>query len=107
MNELTEFQAQAANMALKKTLSGRHFSICDFDALAKSIGVQVGGPDYNALRNLHCVDWAEMSPPMRQMAQEKIVELLGLPPMVMEMEKSEPEPKHQPEQPRMKLAFWR
>lgn len=102
MNELTEFQAQAANIALKMIMTSHHFSICDFDSLAKSIGAQVGGPDYNALRNLHCVDWADMPEPMRRMAREKIVELLGLPPLVMEMEKPEPE-RHGG----VRLAFWR
>lgn len=43
MHELTQFQAQAANLALHKMLHGTHFSICDLDKLAKLIGVPLGG----------------------------------------------------------------
>lgn len=84
MNDLTEFQAQAAAVALVKMFKGRHFSICDLDELAKLIGVTLGGADYDALRNLHCVNWADMPEPLRNQVREKCVELLGLPPIIID-----------------------
>lgn len=55
MNELTQFQAMAANIALKKCLYSGHFSVCDLRELAKLIGVELGGQDYQALQVLHGV----------------------------------------------------
>lgn len=105
MNELTSFQAMAANVALHNMLHGRHFSICDLDGLAKLIGKEIGGADYQALRGLHCVNWADMPEPLRTQAREKIVELLGLPPMVIEGGKSEQQGNERAR--RLKLAFWK
>ena len=108
MNELTQFQAQAANIALHKLLCGSNFYISDFDALAKLIGKEVGGRDYEALRGLHCMTWAEIPDPFRSQTREKIVELLGLPPMVIEGEKSAPGEKTRREPERkLRLAFWK
>lgn len=107
MHELTNFQAQAANLALHNLLHGRHFSICDLDKLAKLIGVQLGGKDYEALHGLHCVNWADMPEPLRTQAKEKVVELLGLPPLVIDARKVEPrEPAKEPER-KLRLAFWK
>lgn len=107
MNELTQFQAQAASIALHKLLYGDTFYISDLDGLAKLLGVQTGGPDYQALRGLHCMKWAELPEPLRTQAREKAVELLGLPPLVIEGKKVEPkEADRQPER-KLKLAFWK
>lgn len=105
MSELTQFQAQAANVALNTLLSGRSFSICDLDSIAKLIGVELGGRDYQALRVLHCVSWADMPEPLRQQTREKVVEILGLPPVIIEGEKVESAPTHK--SPKLKLAFWK
>jgi hypothetical protein len=107
MNELTAFQTQAANMALHKLLNGRTFYLSDFNGLAKLIGVQLGGADYQALSGLHCMEWADMPEQLRTQAKEKIVELLGLPPMVMEAEKTSPKQPPQEQAQKLKLAFWR
>lgn len=104
MNELTQFQAQAAAVALHKILHGNHFSICDLDKLAKLIGTPLGGKDYEALNGLHCVNWMDMPEPLRTQAREKVVELLGLPPLVMEARKVYPA--KEPER-KLRLAFWK
>lgn len=108
MNELTEFQAHAAGIALHKLINGDNFYISDLDKLAKLIGKQLGGRDYDALSGMHCMKWAEIPEPLRTQAREKIVELLGLPPAVIEAKKVEPapEPKAEPEK-KLRLAFWK
>ena len=107
MHELTQFQAQAANLALHKMLHGQHFSICDMDKLAKLIGVPLGGKDYEALHGLHCVNWMDMPEPLRTQAKEKVVELLGLPPLVIEGEKSAPKEADKGPERKLRLAFWK
>jgi hypothetical protein len=104
MNELTSFQAQAANIALNKLLCGDNFYISDLDAIAKLIGAELGGKDYQAVRLLHCVKWAEMPHDIRQQAREKIVEMLGLPPSIINAEKVE-QAARQPT--KLRLAFWK
>ena len=82
MTELTQFQAQAANAALQKLLYGTNFYISDMRDLAKLIGVELGGKDYDALYGLHCMRWGDMPEPLRTQAREKVIELLGLPPIL-------------------------
>ena len=97
-HQLTAFQAQAANIALHKILHGTHFSICDLDKLAKLIGVPLGGKDYEALNGLHCVNWMDMPEGLRTQAREKVVELLGLPPLIIE---------HPPQPPQQEAGFFK
>jgi hypothetical protein len=110
MNDLTEFQQRAVAVAVVKMLGGTSFSICDLDAIAKTVGreSQMAGRDYAALRSVHCVAWADMGPELALMVREKCLELLGLPPQTLEMLKPEPraEPAHEPAR-RLRLAFWR
>lgn len=79
MNQLTEFQKLAAIAALTKALTGSYFSISDFDAIAKLLGVTVGGPDYQALRTLHCVNYGDMGADLARQVRDKCCELLQLP----------------------------
>jgi len=87
MNELTEFQQRATTAAVVKMLSGNHFSICDLDAIAKTLGCtdRLGGLDYRALHSMHCISWSDMGPDLARMTREKCLELLGLPPGVIEI----------------------
>ena len=73
MDNLTEFQQRAAAAAVMKMLQGKNFSICDLDAIAKTIGREqsLAGRDYAALRSLHCVDWADMGPELARITREK------------------------------------
>lgn len=87
MNELTDFQKATCAAGLKNMLiTKNYFDICTLDSIAKTMGVKLGGPDYSALRNLHCMDWAEMGGELRDQVQAKCFELLGLPfPRVIEV----------------------
>lgn len=77
---LTPFQQAAALVALRDALLvSPHFSIIDVDNLARLLGREIGGRDYDALRALHCVKWGDMPPPLRTEVRAKVVELLGLP----------------------------
>ena len=78
MNELSDFQKQATALGLKKLLNHSYFDICRLDTLSELVGVKLSGPDYQALRLLHCVAWGDMSPVLRQQTKEKCLELLNL-----------------------------
>jgi hypothetical protein len=110
MNELTEFQQRACAVAVVKMLGGRHFSICDLDAIAETMGRKsyMAGKDYSALRAVHCVDWADMGTELTRLTREKCLELLGLPPQTVEMLQPErrSEPASEPAK-RLSLAWWK
>ncbi len=108
MNKLTQFQAQAASITLHKLLYGDNFYISDLNELAKLIGKEIGGRDYDALHGMHCMKWAEIPEPLRTQAREKVVELLGLPPIVIEAKKMPDIPQPEPEsRGKLRLAFWK
>ena len=109
MNEMTEFQQRAAAAAVMKMLQGKHFSICDLQAVAKTMGrdQMLAGRDYAALQSLHCIDWADMGPDLARMTREKCLELLGLPAQTVNMAsevRGEP-PAENVRRP--SLAFWK
>lgn len=110
MTDLTEFQQRAASVAVVKMFGGRHFSVSDLRSIAKTIGREgaLSGRDMAALESLHCVDWGDMGPDLSRMVREKCLELLGLPPQVVEAVEPERtrEPAHEPAR-RLRLAFWR
>lgn len=110
MKDLTEFQQRATAVAVVKMLKGNHFSICDLQKIAETIGREdaLGGRDYAALQSLHCVNWADMGPELARQTREKCLELLGLPPQTIEMVAPEkPAEKHAEPARRLRLAFWR
>lgn len=110
-DSMTDFQQRACAVALIKMLSGKHFSICDLDAIAKTMGKEaaMAGKDYAALRALHCVDWADMGTDLTTMVHEKCFELLGLPqaaiPSVCKRAPAAEETANPGNRPR--LAFWK
>lgn len=109
MQEMTEFQSRAAAAAVMKMLQGKHFSICDLQAVAKTMGREqhLAGRDYAALQSLHCVDWADMGPDLARMTREKCLELLGIQAQAVDMpQERRPEPRREGVQP-MRLAFWK
>jgi hypothetical protein len=110
MTDLTEFQQRAVAVAVVKMLSCKHFSICELDALAKTLNRQdlCAGRDYSALRGLHCVDWADMGPELTRMTREKCLEILGLPPQVIDAFERPVAPEQKPERAKsLRLAFWK
>lgn len=108
MKTMSEFHGLAASTALKKMLAARNFNICDLDAIAKTLSREqfLSGQDYAALRSLHCVEWAEMSPELKRMVKEKCLEMLGLPPQTVEMAQ-EAKAEREVSSPAPKLAFWK
>ena len=104
---LTEFQLLSVQQTLKKLLFGDTFYISDLDGLAKLLGAEVGGDDYQALRGLHCMKWAEMPTQLREQARRKVVELLGLDlPIAEEIRPPAPE-NSEPQVLRPRLSFWK
>lgn len=110
MNDLTEFQKRACAVAVVKMLNGRHFSVCDLEAIAKTMGREsfMAGRDYQALRAVHCVEWVDMGPELSRMTRDKCLELLGLPPQIVEVFRPETrdELPHAPST-RLRLAVWK
>lgn len=107
MSEITEFHQRSAAAALMKMFASSYFDICILDAIAKTLGKQgrCAGRDYDALRAIHCMHWADMGPDLARMAKEKILEILELPAQVIEVIATE---QPQPEATRkLRLAFWR
>lgn len=80
--EPTEFRKLAVASGLLQMFRGRYFNICTLDAAAKALCVErrLAGPDYDALRALHCVDWADMPPDLPPMVRQQCLEFLQLPP---------------------------
>jgi hypothetical protein len=107
--QITEFQQRAASAAVVKMLGGKHFSICDLDSIAKTIGGEsaLAGKDYAALKAVHCMDWADMGPDLTRMVKEKCLELLGLPPIVVDEVKPEHKTSQSEKASKLRLAFWR
>jgi hypothetical protein len=106
MNQLTEFQQHALSAGLVKMFVSKHFDICTLDSLAKLADVQTGGKDYQALRAVHCIDWGDMSPQLATQVREKCLEILGLPPQIIDITTRERQ-EEQAEPKRPSLAFWR
>lgn len=113
MDSLSEFQQRASAVAVHKLLTGTYFSISDLDAIAQTMGrkAEMAGQDYAALRSLHCVHWVDMGPELAQMVREKCLELLGLPPRVVDMaapapNAAQPRQDSAPEK-KVRLAFWK
>ena len=111
MDELTEFQQRACAVGVVKMLNGKHFSITDLDALAKTMGREsaLAGKDYAALRAVHCVDWADMGAELTTMVREKCFEMLGLPQAAIDSVCSRDNPEEKAREPakRLSLAFWK
>lgn len=70
---LDSFHQQAASVALKKMFEGNHFSICDLDSIIKLLGCIPDKRDYQALHCLHCVNWADMEPALRDEVLKRVV----------------------------------
>lgn len=108
-NNMTEFQQRAASAAVMKMLQGRHFNVCDLQAVAKTMGREqmLSGRDYAALQSLHCIDWADMGPDLARMTREKCLELLGLPVQTVNMANEVRSKPNAENVRRPGLAFWK
>jgi len=62
---MTEIEKMVITTALRKMFTGNHFSICTVDHCLKIAGAIAPKADYNALSALHCIEWSEMPPELR------------------------------------------
>ena len=107
MRQLTDFQQRAASAALDKLLTGDYFDITGLRKVAQLTGAEMRGPDLEALEALHCVHYSKMDRVLAIQVREKCLELLGLPPQVLEAEVPREEPKPPEPTKRPRLAFWK
>ena len=77
---IDEFHKLAATAAIKNILEGKHFSICELRAVLVITGGALNKKDEAAFTCLHCVNWADMSPELRQMTFDKIMEAVNAEP---------------------------
>lgn len=104
MGQLTEFQQRAAGAALEKLLTGDYFDITGLRKVAALTGAELRGKDFEALEALHCVHYSKMDRALALQVREKCLELLGLPPQIIEAQATDKP--HEPEK-RLRLAWWR
>lgn len=74
--DLTRVKAEASIIALNKMMRGGHFSICAVTHVADIHGIKTDGPAFTILRALHCVDFKDMTPDVRNAIPELIKECL-------------------------------
>lgn len=66
MSELTTFEKEAIRLALVRMFrAGGHFDICVVRDMCSLAGVIPPQRTMDALHTLHCVNWSEMTPAMR------------------------------------------
>lgn len=104
MGHLTEFQQRAAGAALEKLLTGDYFDITGLCKVAALTGAELRGKDFEALEALHCVHYSKMDRALALQVREKCLELLGLPPQIIEAQAADKP--HEPGK-RLRLAWWR
>ena len=109
MAEHTEFQQRAAALAIVKMLNHKHFDICTLDSIAKTLDVKgnMAGRDYDALRAVHCIDYADMGPELANMVRQKAVELLGIPDNIIDSVCTKEPEKPQQTANKLRLMFWK
>lgn len=73
---LPQTRRMVVEQALNNLLSNAHFSICSIDNIATVMGVSRDTEAYRLLRTLHCMDYAKMSPQMRDALPHLINEAL-------------------------------
>lgn len=74
-----ELKQEIAITALNNMMRKSFFSICEVRDAANILGIPVHGEAYNALKALHCVNYADMSPAVRQAIPHLIAECFNRP----------------------------
>ena len=62
---LPQTRQLVAQQAISRLFTERHFSICTPDEIIKLTSAQSDSEAYRMLRPLHCVNWADMDPALR------------------------------------------
>lgn len=75
MNDLKQL---AAMTALNDMLGKSSFSICTIDNVAKLLDVNPRGEAYDTLRAVHCIEYADMPPQLRDAIPDLIRQCLGV-----------------------------
>jgi hypothetical protein len=74
-----ELKQEIAITALNNMLRKSFFSICEVRDAANLLGIPANGEAYDTLKALHCVDYANMSPAVRQAIPQLISEVFNRP----------------------------
>ncbi len=71
-----KIKAEAMRLTINRLFNGQnHFSICDVDKLADSMGVNAGSSShYKTLSLLHCVHYSEMSQELKAELPKMVME---------------------------------
>jgi hypothetical protein len=110
MSNLTEFQHHAAVHAIGKLITQKHFDITGLDTLVNLLDRADYYPavDREALRGLHCVDYADMGPKLARLTREKIAEILGVSDQMTEaVMNGVIDAAHKFREPEKSRSFWR
>lgn len=71
------FERLAVEQAINQLFSKKHFNVCLLREIGKMIGTNPEqSPIFPYLQSLHCVDYADMQPALREQLQAKVVECL-------------------------------
>lgn len=77
---VSQFHVLAAGAVLKKAFSANYFDVQIIDQVCRTLGRDraISSQDYEALRSLHCMGWADMSKELKSRVQQKIIQAIGL-----------------------------
>lgn len=82
---LSDFQAGAVAVAIKNMFDKEWFDYQIFQELCKMLDKKdIEANDTRALHMMHCVSWTDMGHNVAHMTRQKIIEILGLPPTVLD-----------------------
>jgi len=75
---VNEIDTEIVKLRLEKMLNGSgYFSICDLDRLGRMMGVNVQSHlSYKKLSTLHCINYSEMSPALKNEISSMVMECL-------------------------------
>jgi hypothetical protein len=77
---MDDFARRACEAALRRMFRPNwHFDICTVDSLVKVTKIVPPKAEYEAMRLLHCVDWREMDPDLRDEAVRRLLAWFELP----------------------------
>ena len=79
-DDLNDLRKLAAMTSLNKLMKQRHFDICTVRDVGDLLGIPVRNTEeYKILQTLHCVDYSEMPPQLRDAIPSMVKKILELP----------------------------